>query len=76
MATARVGITPYLVDTFTTLFRGRADVYGAWGGGCVRKPLTPDTFMGHLQGDELIGVPTGAIQSQLVLCVGMHRHRR
>lgn len=56
MATARVGITPYLVDTFTTLFRGRADVYGAWGGGCVRKPLTPDTFMGHLQGDELIGV--------------------
>lgn len=49
-------ITPYIVDSFVTLFRGRADVYGAWGGGCVKKPLTADKFRGHLQGDELIGV--------------------
>lgn len=56
MVTARVSITPQVVDQFVTLFRGRADVYGAWEGGCVRKPLTPDKFMDHLQGDELIGV--------------------
>ena len=56
MVTVRVPITPYILDAYTTLFRGRGDVYGAWGGGCVRKPLNSDTFLGHLQGDELIGV--------------------
>lgn len=56
MVTTRVPITPYIVDSFTTLFRGRGDVYGAWNGGCVRKALNADTFLGHLQGDELIGV--------------------
>lgn len=56
MVATRVPITPHIVDQFVTLFRGRADVYGSWTGGCVRKPLTPDTFMSHLQGDELIGV--------------------
>lgn len=56
MVTVRVPITPYLVDSFTTLFRGRGDVYGSWTGGCVRKPLNSDRFLAHLQGDELIGV--------------------
>jgi hypothetical protein len=56
MVTIRVPITPYILDSFTTLFRGRGDVYGSWAGGCVRKPLNSDTFLGHLQGDELIGV--------------------
>jgi hypothetical protein len=49
-------ITPTIVDSFLTLFRGRGDVYGAWEGGCVRKPLNSDSFLKHLQGDELIGV--------------------
>lgn len=56
MVTVRVPITPFLLDSFTTLFRGRGDVYGSWSGGCVRKPLNSDRFLGHLQGDELIGV--------------------
>lgn len=56
MVTVRNPITPEIVDQFTTLFRGRGDVYGSWSGGCVRKPLNADTFLGHLQGDELIGV--------------------
>lgn len=56
MVATRVSITPHIVDQFVTLFRGRADVYGSWTGGCIRKQLTPDKFMEHLQGDELIGV--------------------
>lgn len=49
-------VTPYILDTFTTLFRGRGDVYGSWSGGCVKKPLTEAQFLNHLQGDEMIGV--------------------
>lgn len=56
MDTTGTVITPYIVDSFLTLFRGRGDVYGAWEGGCVRKPLNADSFLKHLQGDELIGV--------------------
>jgi len=44
------------VERFIELFRGRGDVYGAWGGGCVRQALTPETFRRHLMGEELIGV--------------------
>lgn len=49
-------LTDDKLDAYIKLFRGRGDVYGSWAGGCVKKPLTPDTFFGHLQGDELIGV--------------------
>lgn len=56
MVASRITLTSAMVDQFVTLFRGRADVYGSWGGGCVRKSLSPDKFLGHLQGDELIGV--------------------
>ena len=56
MAAGTTAITPELLDGFVTLFRGRGDVYGSWGGGCVRQPLNRDKFLDHLQGDELIGV--------------------
>ncbi len=49
-------ISPAILESFTKLFRGRGDVYGSWGGGCVKQPLTQDKFLEHLQGDELIGV--------------------
>ena len=39
-----------------TLFRGRGDAYGTWQGGCMRKPLTTESFWRHLHGEELIGV--------------------
>lgn len=35
-------------ETFVRLFRGRADAYGSWPGGCVREELTPDHFQRHL----------------------------
>ena len=56
MDATRITITPEIVDTFITLFRGRGDVYGSWQGSCIKKPLTADKFLEHLQGDELIGV--------------------
>ena len=37
------------VDTFVRLFRGRADAYGSWAGGCVRERLTKEHFDGHLR---------------------------
>jgi hypothetical protein len=56
MDTSGTLLTVSLLEDFVTLFRGRGDVYGAWAGGCVKEPLTSDKFMGHLQGDEPIGV--------------------
>lgn len=56
MVATRFPITPQLLESYIQLFRGRGDVYGAWTGGCVRKSLNSDRFLGHLQGDELIGV--------------------
>jgi hypothetical protein len=47
-------VTP--LEQFIDLFRGRGDCYGSWDGGCVRNPLTPDTFKRHLDGTEKIGV--------------------
>lgn len=41
---------------FMTLFRGRGDAYGTWQGGCMRQPLTTESFWRHLHGEELIGV--------------------
>lgn len=41
---------------FISLFRGRGDVYGSWEGGCIKKPLTEESFHRHLTGDSLIGV--------------------
>lgn len=49
-------LRPDVAHEFMLLFRGRGDAYGSWDGGCVRKPLTEDTFYKHLNGDELIGV--------------------
>lgn len=56
MDAGRSVLTPHKIDAFISLFRGRGDVYGSWQGGCVKRSLTPDTFLGHLQGDELVGV--------------------
>lgn len=49
-------IRPEAAHQFMMLFRGRGDAYGSWEGGCVRSPLTEDSFYRHLNGDELIGV--------------------
>jgi hypothetical protein len=45
-----------LLDGFVTLFRGRADAYGSWEGGCVREPLTRTVFERHLHAGPHIGV--------------------
>lgn len=45
-----------LLDGFVTLFRGRADCYGSWEGGCIRQPLTHETFRRHLTVGPHIGV--------------------
>jgi hypothetical protein len=44
------------VMEFIDLFRGRADVYGSWEGGCVRQPLTRTVFDKHLGAGPHIGV--------------------
>lgn len=41
---------------YITLFRGRGDAYGSWDGGCVREPLTDQTFREHLYGSTFVGV--------------------
>jgi len=45
-----------LVDNFVTLFRGRGDAHGTWEGGCKRVGVSTETFLKHLNGEELIGV--------------------
>ncbi len=44
------------LNEYIELFRGRGDCYGSWEGGCVKKPLTRELFLQHLEGTELIGV--------------------
>lgn len=45
-----------LVADFMTLFRGRGDAHGTWEGGCKRTRVNIDTYRGHLDGTEFIGV--------------------
>ena len=45
-----------IVGMFTSLFRGRGDVYGHEEGRCVKEPLTHDVFKQHLDGVQAIGV--------------------
>lgn len=45
-----------LLQDFIMLFRGRADCYGHWDGGCVREPLTAAVFEKHLNDGPHIGV--------------------
>lgn len=49
-------IPEHVVGGFTTLFRGRADVYGHEEGRCVKEPLTQELFGQHLGGVQAIGV--------------------
>jgi hypothetical protein len=58
-----------VVDLFVRLFRGRADCYGHWDGGCVRRPLTPALFRDHLEGTEHIGVYPAFVYQQETICV-------
>jgi hypothetical protein len=47
------------LESFLHLFRGRADAYGTWTGGCVHRRLTPAHFERHLYShdpSEWIGV--------------------
>jgi len=41
---------------FTSLFRGRGDVYGHEEGRCVKEPLTHEVFQRHLDGVQAVGV--------------------
>lgn len=41
---------------YIELFSGRSDCYGSWGGGCIRRPVSPDLFRQHLNGDTQIGI--------------------
>lgn len=65
-------ISEQAVTQYTTLFRGRGDVYGSDEGGCVKAPLNRDRFTKHLQGIERIGVypivPIGTVQSVVWGC--------
>ena len=58
-------IPEQIVGMFTTLFRGRGDVYGHEEGRCVKEPLTPELFRQHLDGVQAIGVypmvPIGSV---------------
>ena len=44
------------LHNYITLFRGRADCYGTWEGGCMRDTLKPSTFDRHLNDGPHIGV--------------------
>lgn len=44
------------INDYITLFRGRADCYGTWEGGCMRDKLKPSTFERHLNSGPHIGV--------------------
>jgi len=44
------------LELFIDLFRGRADCYGSWDGGCIRRPVTPELFRDHLAGTNQIGI--------------------
>ena len=44
------------LHNYITLFRGRADCYGHWDGGCVKEPLTEQQFRQHLTTGPHIGV--------------------
>lgn len=45
-----------ILDDFVKLFAGRSDCYGAEHGGCVKEPLTKETFRNHLTDGPYIGV--------------------
>jgi hypothetical protein len=45
-----------VIDGYVTLFRGRADCYGSWDGGCVRDNLTRMVFHKHLTSGPHVGV--------------------
>lgn len=44
------------LSKFIELFSGRTDAHGSWEGGCVKVKVTQASFMGHLIGDEGIGI--------------------
>jgi hypothetical protein len=63
------------VGMFTTLFRGRGDVYGHEEGRCVKEPLTHNIFQQHSRwGSSNRCVSDGAHQQCAPCCVGMLRH--
>jgi len=45
-----------ITGMFTSLFRGRGDVYGHEEGRCVKEPLTHEVFQQHLDGVRAVGV--------------------
>jgi hypothetical protein len=59
-----------VISQFTELFRGRGDCYGSEEGGCVRQPLTKQTFGNHLGDGPNIGVyPAVPRQGKESICV-------
>jgi hypothetical protein len=44
------------LSEFIDLFSGRTDAHGTWEGGCAKVAVNQASFMGHLIGDEGIGI--------------------
>jgi hypothetical protein len=57
------------LETYISLFRGRADAYGSWDGGCIRNPLTPERFREHLTVGPHIGVYPSFNNNDKAVCV-------
>ena len=45
-----------MLRKYMDLFAGRSDCYGSWDGGCIRRPVSPDLFRQHLNGDTQVGI--------------------
>lgn len=59
-----------LLSDFVELFKGRSDCYGAEHGGCVKEPLTRETFRNHLTDGPYIGVyPAVPVGTRPAICV-------
>ena len=44
------------LEAFASLFKGRTDARGTMDGGCLKEPVTIQSYQRHLQGDESLGV--------------------
>lgn len=45
----------YRAELFKKLFKGRQDVYGVVGGGCIKEPLTDQILLSHINGEKHLG---------------------
>lgn len=60
-----------MLRKYVELFAGRTDCYGSWEGGCIKRPVTLDTFRDHLNGDTQIGIyPAKVVNGETVVTWG------